>query len=471
MLRINLKKLKPSFGGVGADSHDDDDDEEEDRTDGTDQVHDAETTNQPTEGETEEETQAIDEEEREEHDIHEMLDNLQIPDFNMSVDFESAEEAEEKGGGGIDYDGRITREEVYSRRYHPDEGEREELQRLATVLGESPSSFRLTSSATTLQDLLFGNHSIILKKGPVSSREEECDLYILTDGFILVYQNISPFNPLGGRYEACHYWTAVDYVDTAKAGRLLLQMRSGESYELYATTGGDGVQGWFEAIEAVALQHMVRDREQAERTRTFGWQHAVMRRPGFTAAVTGDMRLMGNPRDRLINDLDRYNQSAPLHYAMQHEPCNAEMVDALLRLGSDPNLPDGEGRSAMYFARRSHLDDIEAMLVENGGKASRLAEMEMRGELFGGVEQAQRRTEQRRENEKAVKDQKAAEAVARAGSAQSEMSRNLQAMMERGEKIEEMDDKARQIRDQAKEYGEMAAQLKNQIKKKKWYHL
>jgi hypothetical protein len=147
------------------------------------------------------------------------------------------------------------------------------------------------------------------------------------------------------------------------------------------------------------------------------------------------------------------------------------MVDALLRLGSDPNLPDGEGRSAMYFARRNHLDDIEAMLVENGGKASRLAEMEMRGELFGGVEQAQRRTEQRRENEKAVKDQKAAEAVARAGSAQSEMSRNLQAMMERGEKIEEMDDKARQIRDQAKEYGEMAAQLKNQIKKKKWYHL
>jgi Synaptobrevin len=44
-------------------------------------------------------------------------------------------------------------------------------------------------------------------------------------------------------------------------------------------------------------------------------------------------------------------------------------------------------------------------------------------------------------------------------------------MIERGEKIEEMDDKARQLNEQAKTYGDLAAQLKNNVKNKKWYQL
>ncbi|KAL3915592.1 MAG: hypothetical protein SGILL_005578 [Bacillariaceae sp.] len=481
----HLKKLKPSFGVGSSDSNEDKKDAETkfSKTQESEEVDDESYPKEPAEpkrdneesgdgssGDKDEVKEVVSsskgDTDEDEEDVQEMLDNIRISDFNLSVDFDEIAKEEAQAEA---YDDRIQREEIYSKRYHPSKTEKEELQQLATDLGESSSSFRLTSSASALEELLFGNHSIILKKGVVSSKDENCFLYILTDGFILVYQQTSVFNPLGSRYEACNLWRDVDYVDIARAGTLLIQMQSGESYELHATADGEGVRQWFQCIEPVVLQYMLRDKNQSERIQEFGWQYTVMRKPGFTAAVTGDMRLMGNPRD--LNYLDVYNKSTALHYAMQREPCNAEMVDALLRLGADPNFPDSEGRSAMYFAKRNELDDIASILEEHGGKSSKLAEMELRGELFGGVEQAQRNTVKRREDEKAIKDQKAAEASAKAESAQSQMSKNMAAMIERGEKIEEMDDKARQINEQAKEYGNFASQLKNQMKNKKWYQL
>jgi hypothetical protein len=476
MFRLDLKKLKPSFGGGSTESlgnddgkkiegaspseevdgidrkspnNDNEDEDEDDRT--------SEFEEDRKEGTTRDDDN--DEEDENEEDVQKMLDDLRIPDFNMSVDFDALGNGD--SDGGVDYEKRIKREEIFSKRYHPSKEEKEELQKVASELGVGSSPFCLTASANALQELLFGNHSIILKKGPICSKDQDCDLIVLTGGFILAYQKVSVFNPLGSRYEACHFWTDVDYVEIAKIGTLLIQMQSGESFELYAMADGESVKDWFRIIEPVILQQILRDKKRSDLVQTFGWQYTVMRHPGFTAAVMGDMRLMGNPNN--LNDLDVFNQSAPLHYAMQHIPCNAEMVEALLRLGSDPNLPDGEGRSAMYFAKRNELDDIESILQEHGGKASKLAEMELRGELFGGVEQAQKNTEIRREHEQATKDKKAAEAAAKAESAQSQMSKNMAAMIERTQKIEEMDDKARELNEQAKQYGELATQLKNKV--------
>ena len=125
----------------------------------------------------------------------------------------------------------------------------------------------------------------------------------------------------------------------------------------------------------------------------------------------------------------------------------------------------------MYFAQRNHMTDVEAILKEYGGKPSRLAELELRGELFGGVEQASRNNEKRREQEQAYVDRKAADAAAKAESSQSEMSKAMSALVERGQKIERMDDKARELNNEAKEFGNLAKQLKGEMKNKKWYQL
>jgi hypothetical protein len=493
MLRIDLKKLKPSFGGsksrslrkinqetsdppqpMGENEEDADEDkclsasEKDDDTSDKDADPDRDDEDSNLTGESEVENNDNGNEykiKEEEPDVHQLLDDLDIPDFSLSVVFDATQPDEGDGDdeGDADFSERIKREEVYSKRYHPGKGEKIELKELASRLGVSSSGFRLSSSADALHKLLFGNHSIVLKKGPISSKDQNCDLYILTDGFILAYQNVSFFNPLGSRYEACHLWSDVDYIDIAQAGTLHIQTRSGDFYDLFAVSDGENVKTWLEAIGRVILQQLMHDPGESERTRVYGWQHTVIRQPGFTAAITGDMTLMGNPRN--LNELDEYNQSAPLHYAMQQEAVKGEIVEALLRFGADPNFSDGDGRSAVYFAKRNGLSDIESILQEHGGKESKLAEVELQGELFGGVEQANRNTEKRRENHKA------AEAAARAQAAQSQMSKNMAAMIERGEKIEEMDDKARQLNEQAKTYGDLAAQLKNNIKNKKWYQL
>jgi hypothetical protein len=473
------------------DDDDDDDDEEEDQkrlqeqyrkqqqqNDGMKDDENEESTTNKEQGQTEDD-----------EDVFKMLDDMSIPDFQLSVDFDEFEKKQKTrettttAATVINYDERLTREEVYSKRYHPSKEEKKELQDLASVVGVATSSgFRLTSTSSVIQELLFGNHSIILKRGPIccNTAKDDCELYLLTDGFALVSRRTSSFNIFGSgnRLKACHLWTDVDYVEQSKPGVLsihLVPSSADESLQLYAATDGEDLKSWMKAMEHVLIQHVMFGSDNSNNKnpllkQTFGWQHIVVRRPGFTAAVTGDMRLMGSPTN--INELDTYNQSSPLHYALRYQPsCNAEIVEALLLYGADPNLPDGDGRSAMYFAQRNKLDDIESMLVEHGGTASTLAEMELRGELFGGVEQAQRNAEKRREHERAIEDRKAADAAAKAQSVQSQMGQNMAAMIERGQKIEQMDDKARQLNDEAKNYADLASQLKNTVKNKKWYQL
>ena len=416
-----------------------------------------------------------------EEDLHKMLEDMEIPDFSLSMsvdyddDLDSTETSNQKtnddngniGVDTVDYEDRLEREEVFSNRYHPSKSENKELQDVAERLGVSSSSIRLTKCQTTLHELFFGNHSIILKKGPISFNDQDCELFLLSDGFVSVYQNVNIFNPLESRYDTCQFWSDVEFVDVANFGTINIQMRSGDLFEIRCGSGGEDSKSWLKAIEHVAIHNTIHDVNSSTITDIFGWQYKLIRQPAYTAAVNGEIKSMGNPKN--LNQLDEYNQSSPLHYAIQYEPCSADIVDALLRVGADPNLSDGEGRSAMYYAQRNNLSDIEKILKEHGGRKSQLAEIELKGELFGGVDQAKRNTTRRREIEQAVKDNKAAEAAAKTQSVQSQMNQNMAAMIERGEKINAMDDKALQLNDEAKNYGKLATQLKNQMKNKKWY--
>lgn len=130
-------------------------------------------------------------------------------------------------------------------------------------------------------------------------------------------------------------------------------------------------------------------------------------------------------------------------------------------------------------AERNELpEEILKILQSGGGQKSKLADMEMRGKLFSGVEGANANAEKRRElervvkeNEQAMRDQKAAEAQAKAEGAQSEMSKAMSALIERGEKIERMGETAKELNAEAKTFGDLAAKLKDEVKSKKWYQL
>ena len=409
---------------------------------------------------------ATDDDDDEEVDLDKMLEDLEIPEFNMSEEDAVAEEAPSEEGS-IDYEKRVQREEIFSKKYRPSKSESKELEGLVTRLRASPSGIRLTTCQNTLFELLFGKHSIVLKRGIVNFNNHDCELFLLTDGFIAAYQNVNDYNPLESKYETCQLWSAIDFVEIANFGTLKIQTKSRESFQVCSSSQGEDLKTWFAAIEKVAILSTMYS-SNASMMDAFGWQYQLIRKPAFTAAVTADMKLMGSPRN--INDLDDYNQSSPLHYAIQREPCSADVIDALLRAGADPNIPDGEGFSAMYYAERNKLSDIEDILKQFGGEKSKLVEMELRGELFGGVEEAEQKIEQRREIEQAEKDKKAAEAAAKAESAQSIMSDNMNAMVERGEKIKAMDDKAQQLNQEAMEYREMAKQLNERMKSKnkKW---
>ena len=411
--------------------------------------------------------------EKEEENLHKILEGIEISDFNMPFSIDSDDEVDTRETstkrGSVDYAERLQREEVFSRRYRPSKPELKELKELAKHLGVSSSTISLTSCQHALHELIFGKHSIILKKGRVRFNDQDCDLILLTDGFIAVYHKSNPYNPLGSRYDTCQLWSTVEFVEIANFGILRIQMKSGASFEICCYSNQENSKVWLYAIEHIVILCALHSPNASTITDTFGWQYELIRKPAYTAAVGGDMKLLGNSTN--INELDSYNQCSPLHYAIQRKACSVDIIDALLRAGADPNLSDGEGRSAMYYAQQNNLNEIEDILRSYGGKKSALVEIERKGELFGGVEEAKRNTARRREIEQAIKDNKAAEAAATAQSVQSQMNQNMKALIERGEKINAMADKAQLLNGEAKTYGQLASQLKNQAKDKKWYQL
>ena len=133
----------------------------------------------------------------------------------------------------------------------------------------------------------------------------------------------------------------------------------------------------------------------------------------------------------------------------------------------------------LFTAERNELpEEVINILQSGGGEKSKLAEVEMRGELFSGVETANYNSGERRkrerilkENEQATKDLKAAEAQAKAEGAQNEMGKAMSALIHRGEQITQMDQKTKDLEAEAKTFGDLAARLKDEVKNKKWYQL
>lgn len=315
-----------------------------------------------------------------EEDIDTMLANLEIPDFDLPLDNPSHagadDDDDEKESSttteifdSVDWQKRMRRDEVYSKRYRPSSGEAKELETVALALGLSSSSDFLAVMAKSmglaskitenLHELFYGKHSILLSVVRVEWEGNDCELLLLTDGFVLKYAAYNSFNPMGKRYETCHLWTEVDYCERLNPVSIAIQVKdAGNSgrYELEATEkkGGESLGTIFKQLERVITQHALICGPSSG-TETLGWQHQRIHSPGFTAAVTGNIKLLGKPSESQINEPDVYNHFTPLHYAVQQDECDIDVIKALLRAGADPNLPDDDGRSAMYYGKNNVL--------------------------------------------------------------------------------------------------------------------
>jgi Synaptobrevin len=135
-------------------------------------------------------------------------------------------------------------------------------------------------------------------------------------------------------------------------------------------------------------------------------------------------------------------------------------IRRLLDAGADPNIKDADGRTCMYYAVRDELPSTTIdLLKEYGAKESQLAKMETKGELFGRVQATEQVRKDRRET------QQRQEAV----EAQVKMNENLRLLNERGEKIEDLGNKASELNANASNFASMAKQLKEKSKKQsKW---
>ena len=132
----------------------------------------------------------------------------------------------------------------------------------------------------------------------------------------------------------------------------------------------------------------------------------------------------------------------------------------LLEAGADPDIKDGEGRTPMYYAVRDELpESIINLLRMKGASESELAKMESDGELFGRIQATEHERKERRE----LEQQK------QAMEAQAKMAENIRLINERGEKIEDLGNKATELNQNAANFADMARQLKEKTKKQsKW---
>lgn len=327
------------------------------------------------------------------------------------------------------------------------------------------------------------------KDQPTEEDAAECELILLTHGLIVA--TVSPAAPRstrstasgsGGRsqklvprsFERAVLWRRVLTVAPASfsVGNSTWEIQLGNG------KGGQGDrlvfmcasprqrQAWLDAMEKVIVEYHSHGSSKTATanaiTSEFGWQYRYIVKPAFTTAVTDQTEFFdGNDSNNDLNQLDHYHGYAALHYAVRanHEAAMRCLLDA----GANPNVPDEDGRTPMYYAVMDQLPDtVVTLLQEYGGTESKHATEEQSGELFGRVAVTQAGIdEERRETAERKKAEQAAVA----------MSENMRLLQQRGDQIEELDGKSRQLNEGAQNFGDMARQLKEQTKKKKWYQL
>jgi hypothetical protein len=350
--------------------------------------------------------------------------------------------------------------------------------------------------------------SIILKRGPAlmmsgndnyhqtEENASECEVILLTHGLIVatVRSPATSTKSVGretssgsGRsqklvprsFERAVLWKHVETVAASSssssnlAWEIQLDKREGQGQRLvFVCASPRQRQAWLNAMEQVVVEyhsHSSSKKTASSKTMTseFGWQYRYIVKPEFTTAVTDQTEYLDaiTNGDNNIdwNQLDQYHGYTALHYAVRANHVSA--MHSLLEAGANPNAPDQDDRTPMYYAVMDQLpQSTVALLKQYGGTPSEKATEQQSGELFGRVAATQAGIDEERNNRETAERVKAEQAAAA-------MSENMRLLQQRGEQIDELDGKARQLNEGAQNFGDMAKQLKEASKKKKWYQL
>lgn len=206
-------------------------------------------------------------------------------------------------------------------------------------------------------------------------------------------------------------------------------------------------QAWLDAMETVLVQHHMHENSSLQE---LGWQYRIVQKPAFSFAVTDDDDGLGFCSETL-NTLDVYNGYAPLHYAVRLG--NEQAVKVFLSERADPNIKDRDGLTPVYYAVQDEVSECILKLLESHGASGITQTKKDRDELIDRVVATKCEREERRERE------------VKAAAAQAQMNENMRLLNERGQKIQDADDKARELNQNAQQYASLARQLKEQTKR------
>lgn len=234
-------------------------------------------------------------------------------------------------------------------------------------------------------------------------------------------------------------------------------------------------EAWLEALERVLVKTRSRSRSNKDRVR--GWQHALVQTSLHSAAVAGLDELCCNEWLDARNELDKYNKLAPLHYATMGNMMHIMMY--LLENGADPEVLDEDERTPMYYAQRDELMGAQSLLLDYGAKRSHLNDVEERGVLFQGAAQVAEAKaaksnggpEKKKSSTVWDTDEELKSHQQAATNAHGAMNDAMNELRIRGEKINDLAEKANALEDNVNTYGDLAKQMKARAKKKKWYKL
>lgn len=306
-----------------------------------------------------------------------------------------------------------------------------------------------------------------------------CDLYLLTRGLamavITTTNNHHPENKISQLHAAIP-WENVNYIvepttgnDATSKNTWTLVTKNGETYQFHNTCHGSI---WFDAIRTALVRFHEHQQTKSRRdglTTTaikLGWQYKIVHRKYFTMAVTNDDSNMMEEleeigkKDPNMDTLDEYNGYTPMHYAAHANHVRA--MSKLLELGADPDVSDAvDGHTPVYYCVRDGFDEAAELLLAHGAKP--VSRTNDKGELFGRVAATQALLEEKSRQEERKRQVEAAAAEIQ--------KNNLRLLQQRGDKIDELGNKASELNQGAEDFASMAKQLKEKVKNKKWYQL
>lgn len=367
---------------------------------------------------------------------------------------------------------RWRRDEIYSLLYKPSETEKQELRDLEKSFQTSKRSNIIDSflSMTTsqqddpvLSSLLHPTeppYSILLKRGPCmwetqKQKAAEAEVILFTQGLVVALVSTTK-KTISKQVSKAIDWSKVKFIqpspqDADKSWQILLD----EDIWTFTCSSSKQQQYWFKALERVLVEYRLRVHAPVE----LGWQYKCVHKPAFTMAVTDEMDTV-RPNESLLTKRDHYNGYTPLHYAVR---CNKpSAVRTLLKIGSDPNYPDKDGASSVDHAVRDSASPIILELLKQSGG---IFQDDNQGALFGQVASVT----EKREKDMATQKARELEEKQKAEKAKSKMAENMRLLQERGEKINEIGDKAVHLNAEAGEFRSMAQLLKEKTKQQsKW---